>query len=132
MKKISIYLLLTLVLISRNSDDDAGNDNVIGKWKLIGQWVDPGDGSGVFQPVFSNLTLHFLQTGNVTATNGSFCSIYTQPEGSGSGTFSLDTNTIETECTNGKITISFEIKDGNLILYFPCIEGCAQKYSRTF
>lgn len=49
-----------------------GNENLLGKWKVIEQLSDPGDGSGTFNPIESNRTIQFFSDNKVTI-NGSLC-----------------------------------------------------------
>jgi hypothetical protein len=36
------------------------NEGLVSKWHLIEQLMDPGDGSGTFQPVTSDKTISFF------------------------------------------------------------------------
>ncbi len=131
MKKIVILILSFGLLFSCKNDDDAiESTNLVGKWQLVEQLLDPGDGSGTFQPIDSELTLEFFDNGTIISTNGSLCNIFTQSGGTSSGTFSLMENTINIECSDNIIPISFERIGVGLVLNFPCIEACAQKYRK--
>ena len=70
------YLLLVLLVIisSCTSDDSkpADETGIIGKWKLIEQLADPGDGSGTFQPISSERVIEFFSDGTVSV-NGDLC-----------------------------------------------------------
>ena len=134
--KNPIFILLALLLINCTSDDakpKIDNPELLGKWRVIEQLADPGDGSGTFQPISSNRTVEFFSNGTVTAS-GTLCFMGTE-NNSGSGTFVLDS---ESGLNEGEITpndcnpdfyrISFEIESSNLILWYPCIEGCGEKF----
>ena len=86
MKKF-ISLLMTLSILVSCSDDEnnpAENPELISKWKHIETLIDPGDGSGTFQPVESDLTMEFYSDSTVT-TNEPLCSNSVLSE---SGTYS--------------------------------------------
>ncbi|MEW7292002.1 lipocalin family protein [Aquimarina sp. 2304DJ70-9] len=128
------FFICFIGLVSCSNDDDTTvvmNTDLIGKWQLIEQLVDPGDGSGTFQPVDSQLTIEFFDNGTVISTNGSLCNMFTVSQDISSGTFSLDNNTINIGCDDDVITIFFEKNGSELILNFICIEACAQKYKKV-
>ncbi|MBW1296995.1 hypothetical protein [Aquimarina litoralis] len=132
MKKYVVLLVIPFLMLSAcSNDDDNGieNPDLLGKWRLIEQLVDPGDGSGTFQTVSSNQELEFLAEGVLQVSNGSLCSLSVDTEGNSTESYSLDEGKITADCNNF-IGISFEIKEGRLFLYFSCIEGCAQKYQK--
>jgi len=118
------------------SDDKSLGKNVVSKWKLIEQLADPGDGSGVFMPVVSNRTIEFYDDGTVK-TNGELCYMSSEV---GSVHFGAYSDTEDNEYFNGEIIpdgceyeetkIYFQFDDSNLILWYLCIEGCGQKYSK--
>jgi len=135
MKKITfLFCILFMISFSCNSDDDKGtsvntNPDLLGTWKLVEQLVDPGDGSGTFQPVISDLQLEFLVEGVLKVTNGSLCSLALDSNDNSTESYSIDENRITASCEI-PININFEIKEGKLLLHFGCIEGCSQKYEK--
>ncbi|WP_343912607.1 hypothetical protein [Aquimarina litoralis] len=130
-KRFFLLVIPFLILHACGNDDDASIDNpdLLGKWRLIEQLVDPGDGSGTFQPISSDQELEFLEEGVLNVTNGDICSLAIDSDGENTVSYSLDESTITADCENF-IGISFEIKEGRLFLYYSCIEGCAQKYQK--
>ena len=59
-KKILFLSLMIFCLSSCTSANEENSTiNEIGSWKLIAVLADPGDGSGVFQPVLSDKTIIF-------------------------------------------------------------------------
>ena len=133
-----ILIVFTLFLFSCTSDDGKPrieNEELLGTWKVIELLEDPGDGSGTFQAVTYNRTVEFFSNGKVTAS-GTLCFMGTENNPS-SGSFIIDS---ESEFTEGEIMpndcnssppfnrVSFKIEDSKLILWYPCIEGCGQKF----
>jgi len=130
-KYMFLFFIPLLCVFSCNNDDDTTVDpDLLGTWKLIEQLVDPGDGSGTFQSVTSDMELTFLAAGALQVSNGTLCSLAIDTEGNSTESYSIDENTISVNC-DSITSISFEIKEGSLFLYFPCIEGCAQKYQKV-
>jgi len=96
--------------MSCNSDDD-GNDSdlnteLVGRWKLIEIYSDPGDGSGGFESVDSEKTIEFKADETLIA-NGELCDLNLDANTSVNGTFSESNLTIDTpNC----LTLEFEKK----------------------
>ena len=131
MKKIILFLLTLSFLIScsTNNDDSLENIQLTGKWKLIEQLADPGDGSGIFKSIESDKILEFSSKGNVTS-NVSLCDPYSDEQIS-EGNYSMNDYTITTNCQNQNIAkISFELKNRYLILNFISNEGFSQKFQK--
>jgi hypothetical protein len=132
MKKILLLLVVVVVTLSCNKDDDSSNSNslILGQWKLSHVLIDPGDGSGTFEPVESGKTLIFRQDNTVTC-NGSLCYITQESDIITESTYSSSNRTITSDCNDAPDTITYDIIDGELILYYQCIEACQAKYTRV-
>ena len=133
MKKALFFFFVSLLMNSCSSNEISEDPQLIGKWKLIEQLADPGDGSGVFKKVVSNKTIEFLANGTVVS-NGTFCDTNINSETETIGEYFTSENylkpTIENECDFPDLKIYFEFQNENLILWFPCIEGCGQKFKK--
>jgi len=128
MKKILLLSGLLFILISCSKDNTDSETDLIGEWKLIEVNADPGDGSGTFQSVESDKVVVFLKNGTVTS-NGTICHISTDSNNPTSGTYSLTDSTISSpDCVQTEFEISFELINSKLILRYPCIEGCQEKF----
>ncbi len=131
MKSIFIVLTFLLVLSSCSNDDDNSNQEtseLLGTWQLIEIYADPGDGSGDFMTVDSDKTISFESDGTV-ASNGSLCGFSTTTGEVTMGIYSESDSTISGEdCSNQQFLTSFNMENGRLILSFPCIEACQEKY----
>ena len=130
MKNLILSIGLVLLTISCSEDKTDSVTGIIGQWKLIEVYADPGDGSGTFQTVESDKKVVFLKDGTVTS-NGTICSISTESNNPTSGTFSIAESTISSsDCVETELGIHFEIINSQLILRYPCFEACEEKYMK--
>lgn len=128
LKHATLLILGILIVTYFSSCKKDENTTVVNKWKLIEQYSDPGDGSGDFNPVESNKTIEFFDNGTVVS-NGSLCNMSYDADGQSTATYN-DSTIIPQNCDFEDYSIAYEIQGNNLILYFLCIEGCAQKYQK--
>ncbi|WP_178988857.1 lipocalin family protein [Winogradskyella schleiferi] len=133
--KTLVYLCFGLFILSSCNNDDESNtqtSEIIGDWKLIEVYIDPGDGSGTFQAVESDKTITFFNDGTVTST-GDLCSMFVAGGNASSGTYSeVDSVITPNDCQESipNWNYSFVIEGNSLMLYYPCIEACVEKYSK--
>lgn len=126
-----IYLLIcfctAFALSSCNQEEN--EVDLISQWHLIEQLSDPGDGSGTFQPVSSDKTVEFFVDGTITS-NGDLCWMGTETGTGSTGTYdSMDSTILPNNCGFAPpYPMTFEIQDGFLIINYPCIEPCREKY----
>jgi hypothetical protein len=126
MKLNFLFLLLaSSMLISSCSEDE--EPQLVSKWKLIEILADPGDGSGQFESVESEKTIEFFEDGTY-GSNSSLC--YMGPEvGTGTtGTYSTADSTISPYCGIAPTVLHFEMVGADLVVSYPCIEPCREKY----
>ena len=110
------------------SDDDNTNSSdfeLLGTWKLIEIYSDPGDGSGDFVAISSEKTIQFNADGTLSS-NANLCDIFSEPLESSAGTYSELEATISIIGCQSSST--FEIVGANLIVSYSCIEFCQEKY----
>ena len=124
---ILLIISLTSIALSSCTKDNASLSSSYVKWQLIEQLADPGDGSGIFEPVTSQKILRLYSSGNFTS-NGPMCTMSTSDQQNSSGTFTNDELFPENCINYGMSQISYQISDDTLIINYPCIEACAQKY----
>jgi len=131
-KNISIILAVGFVSIVAGCNQTEEAIDPTSKWHLVAQLMDPGDGSGTFQPVTSDKTVSFFEDGSLTSENGSICIGEVWSGGTSStGTYSESTMIIEVDnCTGGHVSLSYELDGDHLILNYACIEPCREKYER--
>lgn len=128
MKKSICFLILLGFLFSCNKNDNETTNNsaLVGSWKLTAILADPGNGSGIFNPVISNKTIVFDNNGNLSS-NGTICDMSTDSNTSSTGNYiEANTSIISSSCQN--LTIKYELSGNTLILNYPCIEPCKAKY----
>ncbi len=135
MKKIFVILCTLALLFSCSSDDKDIPLDLIGTWKLQEVNNDPGDGSGVFQKVESNKTLIFKKNLEITS-NGSLSENTINSDSPSHGVYRItedsDVSGIITPSKSEHLSVEirFEVKNSALYVYYPCIEGCAAKYTK--
>ncbi len=121
-------LVLLMPILNSCNNTDA---ELLSKWLLIEQLADPGDGSGVFVPVSSQKYLEFYDDGTISS-NGSICTMSTEVGNASTGTYDDTTMIIEVEnCTVGHFPRTYEMSADTLIINYPCIEPCREKFLRT-
>ncbi len=141
MKKLLITIL-TLVFLSCSSDDTKPSNEVdlVGKWQLIEQYLDPGDGSGDFQPIDSERIIEFFSDSTVVI-NGELCFMSSEVGTKETGSYMLNTDSnndfqydgeiLPNTCSSRSAKVYFDLPvSGNLILWYQCIEGCGQKFKK--
>ena len=130
MKRLASIFLTTLLFFSCEETELSG---IEGTWQLVEVLADPGDGSGTFQPVASNEKLQFFSNGTFISSED-LCFSDSESEPS-SGVYELESGVLfingcflwgEAAHYNFSIT-----EEDELIVAFPCIEPCANKYKRT-
>lgn len=128
-----LFLLLLLVSFGCSKDKAIGNPDVLGEWELIEEkeWTGTMEPE-VFQPVESDKTITFLSDGTFQS-NGDMCFMSRESNTLSSGMFYPTLNSIEpAECQFAAPSsgIKYEIDGKHLIIKYPCIEICEQKYER--
>lgn len=102
----------------------------LGEWKLIEYLGDPGDGSGTFEAVDSEKTLLFYDDGTIEIKNGSLCNLGEELIDM-EGTYDEASMVITVDCSGNSSTREFNINsDNELLLHYPCIEPCIEKYEK--
>ncbi len=107
-----------------------------GVWLLVEQYADPGDGSGDFKKVNSSKTIQFLADGTFSS-NSSLCNMNIESDSESNGNYfvieeldeySSDNYLTPENCDFEDYKVMLQFDSSNLLLYYPCIEGCVQKY----
>ncbi|MCF2487124.1 hypothetical protein [Dyadobacter sp. CY347] len=73
---IFVTLLFVSLFSCKDDDVDAGNNGLVGKWKMTEYLFDPGDGSGKFQRASEgeSSVVEFKANGDFKETRGSLSS----------------------------------------------------------
>jgi len=132
MNKFNILLLpFALILIftsCKKEEEQEPIADLVGNWELIEMLADPGDGSGVFEPVVSDRQLSFFADGNLDCV-GNLCEFSFFSSGPiTTGKYSISTTLITDMSCDENYQIAFEVTSDTLILRYPCIEPCQAKY----
>lgn len=129
--KTLIALLFLCIFLSCNEDGKTNAPaDIVGTWKLVEMYSDPGDGSGDFLPVESDKVITFSSKG-IYISNGTTCTISRDTEEMSKGKFNWSEQVLIPEnCEYGERELPYEIQESYLILHYFCIEGCAEKYEK--
>jgi hypothetical protein len=126
--KFTTILLVALSLVFSCSNDHESTPQIVNQWSLIEVYNDPGDGSGSFEPANNDRQLIFFNNGTVEIT-GSFCP-QSAAEPVNTGTYNPDAQTIDPDgCNEVYQGMRYYFEGDFLILEYPCIEPCLEKYS---
>ncbi|MEE9361537.1 MAG: hypothetical protein V3U92_02965 [Cellulophaga sp.] len=132
MKKGIILAILIGIInaCTKDNKENTSNDEFFGKWKLVAQLVDPGDGSGTFQDITSNKIIEF-KANKTILSNRDICHMLSTKDSTTHATYNNKHEIISSSCSNQIWNPSFLLKDNDLIISYPCIEACKEKYTRT-
>lgn len=136
MKQLIKYLFLSLIIFSCSEDNsrESETSEFLGKWKLTQTLFDPGDGSGVYVDVDSNdnREIEFLSNGNVISNYALCFENPDQPliDNFSAPYFADDDYILPNDCFPEGYNIEYRLQGENLILSYPCIEGCLYKFVR--
>lgn len=125
--KILVFLTIIATLSSCNTD----SPELVSRWRLIEQLADPGNGSGEFVSVVSQKEIELFDDGTF-CSNGSICTMDISTTDPSSGTYDDETMIIEVDdCNLGHFPRTYEVSGDTLIINYPCIEPCREKFVRT-
>ena len=127
---ISIALIFLILSACNSDDNEPPSTGITGEWLLVEMLADPGDGSGIFVPVDSEKRIT-ISAGGTYSSNGDVCSFTSEVTTATNGSYSEDNDSYIIECSNmfpGFVRINLD--DDHLIISFPCIEPCQQKFRR--
>lgn len=116
-----IAIIVITCCLSSCNEEKTNNILTDGSWQLKEQLADPGDGSGTYQPVDSDLALKFLPNGTLLTTVP-LCN-----DGGTGGTYD-ETKIYAPGCS---FEFNYELIEDVLYLYPPCIEPCGMKFRRA-
>lgn len=133
--KTILSIAVVLLIFSACQKQDTTDNSLTTTWQLIEILADPGDGSGTFQPTTSSKTMTFHSNGTVSS-NESLCSF----GGAGTPTtgvydttsvpFTMDSLSCDSNPSHLPFSVRFEYDNNELLVYYPCIEPCIEKYIR--
>ena len=133
MKILTLFIASSLfIMLTSCKKEECGSDKGIeGKWRLVAELMDPGDGSGTFHPVNSDKEVKFFDNGTFEA-NGDMCGMSSQSGNTQTGTYDTSTSTFSPNYCMSMAPLSYHytVSGNTLILIYPCTCGCRQKYER--
>jgi hypothetical protein len=118
-------MIIGLVFLNFHCDSEPSH--LEGEWKLVERLIDPGDGSGVFEPVNSEKKIRFFKDGTLLS-NGSLCNPgNAQTDQTSTGTYNAATGEMTiNDCHVNPI--QYSIDGPYLTVTYQCIEACRDKY----
>ena len=123
-KILALAVIIVTVISCSNINDDTSIKSVQGSWKLTEVLIDPGNGSGTFEPATGNKILQFSNDGKLISYGGAICDMSIETGVSSTATYSEVNSTID--CSN--YTIKYELNGNSLILSYPGREPVKAKY----
>jgi hypothetical protein len=121
------------MLLSCSEDNNRKSETAefLGKWKMIETLIDPGDGSGIYEPVSGEFILEFFTNGTV-GTNYMLCTLNGTNTGNFTSAYFANEQYIQSQTCNANqdFQIYYQIEGENLILSYPCVEACLVKFIR--
>ena len=139
--KYPFFLFFIGLIFSCSDSDDitfAEESDFQGSWLLVGQYIDPGDGSGDFENVDSGKTIQFFADGSFTS-KGSLCMMNTESDSESNGIYvvmeklneySAENYLTPENCDFEDFKVMLQFDGSNLLLSYQCFEGCVQKYAK--
>ncbi|MDT0557276.1 hypothetical protein RM697_01370 [Ichthyenterobacterium sp. W332] len=133
MKNVVILCMLCVFFIACNNDDTNNSQvtDIVGTWKLIEYYADPGNGVVNFIPIVSDKTIEFNADGSLSS-NADLCQLFSETGDASNGTYSeLDSTYTISGCQIQPFTGSYEIINSELFFSYICIEPCVEKYIKV-
>ncbi|MFK7787550.1 MAG: hypothetical protein AB8B56_20675 [Crocinitomicaceae bacterium] len=130
MKNVALFVVIGLFALLSACNKEACCEDIVGEWRLVEELMDPGDGSGTFQPIVSNKIVKFNSDGTFEA-NDDMCGLSNQSSATNhTGTYDTSTETFSPDnCMSmAPMSYRYSVSGSYLILTYPCICGCQQKY----
>ena len=120
---------------SNNDENKTEENSIVGTWKLIEIYNNPGFGSGSWNTVDNGYTYTFSTNGEFTSTRFTECSsgIYSIESNELSLDFDCDGFTAGIENPEGTFIEQFAFESSNVVFtptYLNCIEGCGWKFEK--
>ena len=124
-------LLLILGGCDTSSNDPLDPESLYGSWELIEVLIDPGDGSGEYNPVDTGETITLKRDGTYES-NWDPCASGEVPGNSFEGTFTATSQTrFELDCDGALQPVLGTLEDGLLAISYGCIEPCLYRFLKT-
>lgn len=135
MKNLLCLFLLSILAIA--CGDKEQNDlffddgDIVGNWTLTEILLDPGDGSGLFEPTSLNVNMEIFDDGSVVS-NGMLCGFGESVNGTvQTAQFSSQDLLITSSCDSLPQSLGVNHMETILILSYPCIEPCLAKFEKN-
>ena len=119
--------LFALFFLVCSKEDSVTPGELPGTWRLTEVYLDPGNGSGTFQPADYEREITFYAD-STYLTSRDICNIYDNIEAGGEGRYSPDRQVIFPTSCRMNTEYPFTVDGRELTITYWCIEGCAERY----
>ena len=119
--------LLALFIFACSKEDSVTPGELLGTWRLTSVYLDPGDGSGTFQPADYAREFTFFAD-STYLTSRDICTLSASGSGGGEGRYSPDRRVIFPTHCRILAEYLYTIEGRELAIAYRCIEGCAERY----
>lgn len=127
MKHLLVITTVFLFLSCSKNENSKSSSSQSTSWRLVEQYMDPGDGSGDFESIESDKVI-VISDDNTWLSNSSFCGMNATNSEQSSGIINSEFKIISNDCTDFDYPPSVAYENGYLMVYYQCIEACVQKY----
>ena len=104
--------------------------SALSTWELSEIYIDPGDGSGDFEPTDFARTLSFFPDSTYRASTP-LCAVGTGEGRSATGRYFPADSTLEVADCSMERLLTYAIDGTELTVTYFCDEGCAERYVRV-
>lgn len=122
---LSLVMMISAVACTREADQLKADSahTLQGKWKFQQFYIDPGNGSGTWQPAPQGQTyIEFKADGTLGTDVGMFASLTSYEV--------KDDHTVVLRSASQEFEINYKIESEQLELNPMCVEGCGYKFTR--
>jgi hypothetical protein len=124
-----IQLIIVCIIISTLGFSQSIDKKYVGDWVLIEAYVDPGDGSGTFRKADSKKNIVISADGKIES-NVNLCYWSLEQSEPTKGKLTESNKELIFEGCKSTLKVIYRVEGEYLVVYYPCKEGCAEKYKR--
>ena len=128
------FVTFSLYACQGDADGELLGNSAVGVWQLTETLADPGDGSGQFRPAEDPYFI-LISGGNTFVAGVDLCPNFGNPGSGSSGRVDpVNSQLVLDDCSGAdgaEWALNYTVNRNEMILWFPCIEPCANKFKRV-